>query len=81
VTRAVLQFQAWSVAPDEEPDAEPITFGAQCAVCLRTSSRSTLQQDVADWVRDHAARNPSHHSYRELIQRPLRAWMPHTVNP
>jgi len=31
--RAVFRFVRWTVAPDREPDAEPITYAMQCAVC------------------------------------------------
>lgn len=81
MSRSVYRFEEWIVALDDEPDAEPTVFGAQCAVCLNASDVLADEEQVAHWVRDHAGRHPSHHSYRELIQRPLRAWMPNAVNP
>jgi hypothetical protein len=72
--RAVFRYVNWTVAPDMEPDAEPITYSAQCAVCEEQSDVADNDLSPSDWVRIHAARNQDHHSYREILTRPLRAW-------
>ncbi|MFI1970033.1 hypothetical protein BLA24_18425 [Streptomyces cinnamoneus] len=73
--RTVFLFGAWTLAPDKEPDAEPITYAMQCAVCGETSAADEDAGQAQNWTFQHAGRNPSHHTYRELIIRPWRAWM------
>ncbi|MEV5374849.1 hypothetical protein AB0L26_02570 [Streptomyces nondiastaticus] len=73
--RAVYRYGTWTLAPDREPDAEPVTYAMQCAVC---EEKSDPQEDLAaaqTWTFRHAGRHPSHHTYREVITRPWRAWM------
>ncbi|MBW1604407.1 hypothetical protein JJV70_20335 [Streptomyces sp. JJ66] len=72
--RAVLRFARWTLTPDREPDAEPVTFAMECAVCEKRSAPSVDFADAQRWTFTHAGRNPSHHTYRELITRPWRAW-------
>ncbi|MGP3999042.1 DUF7848 domain-containing protein [Streptomyces sp. 8N706] len=70
----VIRRELWTLTPDREPDAEPLTFAMECAVC---GERSLTGEDVGvtqDWTLRHAGRNPSHHTYREVITRPWRAW-------
>jgi hypothetical protein len=73
VTRAVFRFEDVTLAPDREPDAEPITYAMQCAVCEEESAASEETEPVQDWVFQHAGAHPGHHSYREIITRPYRA--------
>ncbi|MDK1472483.1 hypothetical protein QNO07_03420 [Streptomyces sp. 549] len=72
--RAVLRFARWHLAPDREPDAEPVTFAMECAVCGARSEARVDFGDVQQWTFRHAGRNSSHHTYREVITRPWRAW-------
>ena len=76
MTRSVLRFVRWTVTPDREPDAEPVTYAMRCAVCGQRSGVSVEFGPVQDWVMQHAARFRDHHSYREVITRPWRAWSP-----
>ncbi|MEV5958627.1 hypothetical protein AB0M11_33635 [Streptomyces sp. NPDC051987] len=39
-----------------------------------TSPTSEDFAEPQDWVLRHCGQNPSHHTYREIIIRPLRAW-------
>jgi hypothetical protein len=72
--RTVLRFTRWRVAPDREPDAEPLTYAIQCAVCGKRSAAGVETGPAQDWVLRHAARTRHHHhSYREIITRPWRA--------
>ncbi len=73
--RSVIRFASWTLEPDREPDAEPVTYAMECAVCGRRSGAGVDYQDVQRWALAHAGRNPSHHTYREVIHRPWRAWM------
>jgi hypothetical protein len=73
VTRAVFRFEDVTLAPDQEPDAEWITFAMQCAVCEERSAASEETRPVQDWVFEHVREHPGHHSYREVITRPYRA--------
>jgi hypothetical protein len=73
-TRAVVRHQRWTLQPDREPDAEPTSYAMQCAVCGETSPVDTDYSTPQDWVFAHGGRNPSHHTYQEIITRPWRAW-------
>ncbi|MCC3766390.1 hypothetical protein [Streptomyces sp. UNOC14_S4] len=73
--RAVFLFGDWTLQPDREPDAEPVTYAMQCAVCEASSGVVEDFSDAQGWTFRHAGRNPSHHTYREVITRPWRAWM------
>ncbi|GAA0487446.1 hypothetical protein GCM10009544_55920 [Streptomyces stramineus] len=74
-TRKHFRFGTWTLQPDREPDAEPVTYAMQCAVCEEHSATVEDPSDAQGWTFRHAGRNPSHHTYRELITRPWRAWM------
>jgi hypothetical protein len=73
--RSVLRFENWTLAPDREPDAEPVTFAMQCAVCRQRSTATVNFAYAQSWAMRHAGRNPSHLTYRELITRPWQARM------
>ncbi|MGW0861333.1 DUF7848 domain-containing protein [Streptomyces sp. NPDC002611] len=72
--RAVLTHVLWTLSPDREPDAEPTTYAMQCAVDGETSPASEDPTEPQDWVLEHCGKNPSHHSFREIITRPWRTW-------
>ncbi|MGH3309843.1 MAG: hypothetical protein ACRDP3_04560 [Streptomyces sp.] len=72
--RSVIRYEQWTLSPDREPDAEPVTFSMECAVCGQRSHASVDFGDVQDWTLRHAGRRPTHHTYREIVQRPWRAW-------
>ncbi|PWI16769.1 hypothetical protein DI272_23340 [Streptomyces sp. Act143] len=72
--RAVVRQVRWTLEPDREPDAEPVTYAMECAVCGERSESSVDFGVPQGWVLAHGGRNPSHHSYREVIVRPWRAW-------
>jgi hypothetical protein len=71
----VIRRERWTLTPDREPDAEPLSFAMECAVCDQRSVTGEDVTEAQDWVLRHSGRNPSHHSYRELITRPWRTWM------
>jgi hypothetical protein len=75
LTHTVILFGTWTLQPDSEPDAEPVTYAMQCAVCGRTSPAGEDFAQAQSWTFRHAGRHPSHHTYREVITRPWRAWM------
>ncbi|MFD8213328.1 hypothetical protein ACFV2U_06265 [Streptomyces sp. NPDC059697] len=73
-SRAVLTHKSWTLEPDSEPDAEPTTYAMECVVCGESSEASEDFAEPQSWVLAHGGRNPSHHTYREIITRPWRAW-------
>ncbi|MDK1475490.1 hypothetical protein QNO07_19050 [Streptomyces sp. 549] len=75
-TRAVIRFATWKLAPDAEPDAEPVSFAMECAVCGERSQATQEFADAQSWTFRHAGAHPEHHTYREVVTRPWRAWMP-----
>lgn len=72
--RAVICYQRWTLTPDREPDAEPVAYAMQCAVCGDVSGTDVDFTVPQDRTFRHAGRHPSHHTYREVITRPWRAW-------
>lgn len=74
--KRVVRVENWTLSPDQEPDAEAITFAMECAVCGERSATEEGFGPVQEWTLRHSGRNPSHHTYRELITRPWRTWRP-----
>lgn len=72
--RSALSYETWTLRPGREPDAEPARYAMQCAVDGEMSPPSEDFTEPQNWVLAHCGRNPSHHSYREIITRPWRAW-------
>ncbi|GBP99296.1 hypothetical protein SSP531S_06910 [Streptomyces spongiicola] len=72
---SVVEHRTWHLEPDREPDAETTTYAMQCAVDGETSPASEDPNAPQDWVLAHCGKNPSHHSFREIITRPWRTWM------
>ncbi|MDI3390724.1 hypothetical protein QIS99_31685 [Streptomyces sp. B-S-A8] len=73
--RSLVAHREWTLEPNSEPDAEPITYAMQCAVCNETSEAGVEWSVPQSWTLEHSGRNPSHHTYREIITRPWRTWM------
>ncbi|MEU6840824.1 hypothetical protein ABZ930_02975 [Streptomyces sp. NPDC046716] len=73
--RAIQRLETWTLEPDREPDAEPTTYAMQCAVDGEKSPTCEDFIEPQDWVLKHCGKNPSHHTYREIITRPWRSWM------
>ncbi|MCX5419937.1 MULTISPECIES: hypothetical protein [unclassified Streptomyces] len=72
--RAVIRHETWTLEPDREPDAEPTTYAMKCAVCGESSEASVDFAEGQFWVLKHCGKNPSHHTFREVITRPWRTW-------
>ncbi|MEU5446850.1 hypothetical protein [Streptomyces californicus] len=79
--RALVRHIKWTIVPDREPDAEPVTHQFQCVVCSEKSDRSTSWSEPQDWALAHSGQHPSHHTYRESITRPWRTFMTDTPGP
>ncbi|WP_405809036.1 hypothetical protein OG524_03620 [Streptomyces sp. NBC_01520] len=73
--RAIVRHIHWTVAPDSDTAAEPVTYAMQCVVCSAESERFEDWEKPQEWVLTHCGQNPSHHTYRESITRPWRTWM------
>ncbi|MDI6518123.1 hypothetical protein QMA61_18180 [Streptomyces coelicoflavus] len=74
MTRAVIRHETWTLEPDREPDAEPVTYAMQCAVCGESSETAEDFAEPQLWVLKHCGKNPAHHTFREVITRPWRTW-------
>lgn len=74
MTRAVLRFVPWTISPDMEPDAEPVTHAMRCAVCGQQSVAFEEIGPAQLWALQHAGRARDHHTFREVLTRPWRAW-------
>ncbi|MFI0728610.1 hypothetical protein ACH4S9_06250 [Streptomyces sp. NPDC021225] len=72
MTRAICRFCEFQLIPDTEPDAEPLTFTMQCAVCEQAGEASDDQAAAHTWATGHLKANPEHFTYREIITRPCR---------
>ncbi|CAL9417561.1 MULTISPECIES: DUF7848 domain-containing protein [Streptomyces] len=79
MTRATYRFREFRLVPDAEPDAEPVSFTMQCAVCGRTAAPHTSRSVPRSWATRHLRRNPEHFTFREIVTRPYRfvpgAWL------
>lgn len=72
MTRAIYRFEEFTVTPDQEPDAEPLTFRLQCAVCEESGPEENTTEDASAWALIHLKGNREHFTYREHITRPYR---------
>jgi hypothetical protein len=72
MTRATYRFREFRLIPDTEPDAEPLTFALQCAVCEQSGEPGPDQGDAHGWATSHLKTHPEHYTYREIITRPRR---------
>lgn len=73
MTRASYRYRTYALVPDTEPDAEPHSYAAQCAVCEESGPRGEDAAEAQSWVIGHLRAHPEHFSYREVITRPYRA--------
>ncbi|MEU8541980.1 hypothetical protein AB0C52_18655 [Streptomyces sp. NPDC048717] len=73
--KTIIKPMLWSLIPDREPDAEPMTHAIRCAVCGDGSEGGGSWEAPQIWALEHSGRNPSHHTYREIVERPWRTIM------
>lgn len=71
MSRSIIQHRRWYLVPD----AEPVTYRMECVVCGACSQERRDVAEPQQWTLQHSGRNPSHHTYREVINRPWRTWM------
>ena len=74
MTRSILRHVRWTVTADTEPDAEPVLYGMQCAVCDATSGQGADRDTATAWAVAHSGRFPSHRTYRETVTLPYRTY-------
>ncbi|MFE1129586.1 hypothetical protein FSY75_34755 [Streptomyces sp. TR1341] len=82
-TRSLFRFVSWTVKPDREPDAAPVTHLYRCTsedeagnVCGAESERTEDGASAEDWALRHAAENPDHRSYAYAPELPYVATTP-----
>jgi hypothetical protein len=73
--KAIIRHEQWTLTPDREPDAAPLSYAMQCAVCGEASEAAGSWNEPQSWALGHSGQNPSHHSYSEIITRPWRTFM------
>ncbi|MEU8950884.1 hypothetical protein [Streptomyces sp. NPDC048489] len=73
--KAIIRHEQWTLTPDREPDAAPISYQMKCAVCGEVSEESIAWFDPQTWALKHSGRNPSHVTYSEIVTRPWRTFM------
>jgi hypothetical protein len=85
VTRSVMRFVNWTLRPDMEPDAPPITHRFRClgeaedgTPCGAVSEASEDFTTARDWVFAHVREQPEHRSFAEVIDRP---WLVYPSDP
>jgi hypothetical protein len=71
--RRSYRLREYHIVADEEPDAEPLSFSAECAVCEQFGPEEETSEAAGAWVIRHLKDNPEHLTYRERVTRPLRA--------
>lgn len=88
MSRGTYRFRKFLVCLDEEPDAEPLAFTLQCAVCDQTGPTVEAEKEetedaqrkaaegaaiqASSWIETHYRANPEHFSYRLLSSVPYR---------
>jgi hypothetical protein len=73
--KSVFRYLTWTLEPDKQPDAAPVTYAMSCDVCGVKSADFEDIAPVQQWVFGHVGSNPTHHSFTEIIHRPWHAWM------
>ncbi|MQS06076.1 hypothetical protein FNX48_002430 [Streptomyces sp. IF17] len=68
-----MRFREYAIEPDREPDGEPVTYAAQCAVCEEIGPAEKDEETGTDWMLAHLRANPEHLTYREIVTRPYLA--------
>jgi hypothetical protein len=71
----IIRRETWTLIPDREPDAEPVTHQMKCKVCGEESGEDGSWEPPQSWALEHSGRNPLHLSYSEIITRPWRTFM------
>ena len=69
---ARFRFREFTLVPDDEPDAEPIEFAFQCAVCNMVGPTLTDAEKASEWSHDHLRDHPEHFTYRQITTLPYR---------
>ncbi|WP_431783248.1 hypothetical protein [Streptomyces chumphonensis] len=79
--RRVFRFVNWTLRPDQDEDAPPLTHAFRCLTlrdddspCGARSEASTDPTVPQTWAFDHLRRHPDHTSYAEIIERPWVMW-------
>ncbi|MBW1602279.1 hypothetical protein JJV70_09180 [Streptomyces sp. JJ66] len=86
--RESYRFRRFRVQADEEPDADPRTYTARCAVCgltgptveavkeespeARAMSAEAARRAAAEWIPRHRDHHREHFSYHLLESTPYR---------
>lgn len=73
--RAIVRHETWTLTPDREPDAAPLSYKMRCTMCEEESPKSEGWNDPQSWALAHSGKNPSHRTYSEVISRPWRTFM------
>ncbi|MEE1930371.1 hypothetical protein V1J52_19660 [Streptomyces sp. TRM 70351] len=79
--RRMFRFVNWTLRPDREADAPPLTYAFRCLALLGDDTpcdaRSQTETDPAgpqEWAFGHLRQHPGHTSYAEVIERPWVMW-------
>ena len=77
----ILRHVDWTIRPDQDDDAPPITYAFRCLTldpndmeCGATSGHCGDPIDAQAWTFQHLGEHPEHTSYAELIERPWVMW-------
>lgn len=73
MSRTRYRFRTYDVRADQEPDAEPITYGLRCSVCDAEGPVRECADEALAWIFEHVKSEPEHLTYRETIGRSYRA--------
>ncbi|MGD9483319.1 hypothetical protein WDH52_08650 [Streptomyces sp. TRM70308] len=72
MSRATYRFRNFTVWPDGEPDAEPVAYAMQCAVCGEFGPDVEDADAATGWALVHLRQNPQHFTYRHVLRLPYR---------
>ncbi len=76
-----LALVRWTLKPDQDDDAPPLTYRFRCLTlkeddseCGAESEAHADPSDAQAWAFQHLREHPEHTSYAEVMERPWVMW-------
>lgn len=66
MTRSVIRFAMWTIAPDPSEGASPPLYELECTTCPERSAPSEAAADAQQWALEHSGRHPTHTGFRGI---------------
>lgn len=66
MTRSVIRYATWTIAPDLSEGASPPIYELECTTCLERSPASEDGAEAQQWALGHSGRQPTHTGFRGI---------------